>query len=112
MGKKRTFIVKVNIDDMSALISALDGNDEKADWIDGYMVGVHGHPPRETWSEAKKSGHGFGSSQFEAIEEFRAEQAAKSALAVEARKSPESNPRVTQAYTQPTTQPGTLYPII
>lgn len=87
MSRKRIFTVHVNIDDMTAIISGLDGQEEKADWIDGYMVGVHGHLSRETWSHAKRSGYSFGSAHFAEAEEFRAAQTAKSALAVEARRS-------------------------
>lgn len=91
MSRKRIFTVHVNIDDMTALIAGLDGQEEKADWIDGYMVGVHGHPSRETWSPAKRGGYDFGALHFAEAEEFRATQAAKSALGVAAKQA-KSNP--------------------
>ena len=94
MSRKRTFTVHVNIDDMAAMIAGLDGNDEKAEWLDGYLVGVHGHPPRDSWTEAKRLGHGFGAKHFEEVEEFRAEQKRKSDLA-EIAKSAKKNPDVT-----------------
>lgn len=81
MSRKRTFIVRVNIDDMAAMLAGLDGPLEKAEWLDGYMVGVHGHPARETWQEAKRIGFEFGALHFREVEEFRAEQKAKSDLA-------------------------------
>lgn len=91
MSRKRIFTVHVNIDDMTALIAGLDGQEEKADWIDGYMVGVHGHPSRETWPPAKRGGYDFGAMHFAEAEEFRAAQAAKSALGVAAKQA-KSNP--------------------
>lgn len=91
MSRKRIFTVHVNIDDMTALIAGLDGQEEKADWIDGYMVGVHGHPSRETWPPAKRGGYDFGALHFAEAEEFRAAQAAKSALGVAAKQA-KSNP--------------------
>ena len=94
LSRKRTFTVHVNIDDMAAMIAGLDGNDEKAEWLDGYLVGVHGHPPRDSWTEAKRLGHGFGAKHFEEVEEFRAEQKRKSDLA-EIAKSAKKNPDVT-----------------
>lgn len=87
MSRKRIFTVHVNIDDMTALIAGLDGQEEKADWIDGYMVGVHGHPSRETWPPAKRGGYDFGARHFAEAEEFRAAQAAKSALGVAAKQA-------------------------
>lgn len=94
LSRKRTFTVRINIDDMAAMIAGLDGNDEKAGWLDGYLVGVHGHHPRESWTEAKRLGHAFGAKHFAEVEEFRAEQKRKSDLA-EIAKSEKSNPDVT-----------------
>jgi hypothetical protein len=91
MSRKRTFIVRVNIDDMSALLAGLDGPLEMAEWLSGYMVGVRGYPPRESWSEAKRIGFNFGAQHFEEVEDFRDEQKAKSdlaKLAKQAKKNP------------------------
>lgn len=95
MSRKRTFTVHVNIDDMTAMLAGLDGASEKADWLDGYMVGVHGHPSRETWPSAKRIGYDFGAKHFAEVEEFRAEQKRKSDLA-EAAKNAKKNPDGTQ----------------
>lgn len=94
MSRKRTFTVHVNIDDMAAMIAGLDGNNEKAEWLDGYLVGVHGHNQRDSWTEAKRLGHEFGAKHFAEVEEFRAEQKRKSDLA-EAAKAAKKNPDVT-----------------
>lgn len=94
MSRKRTFTVHVNIDDMTAMLAGLDGPSEKADWLDGYMVGVHGHPSRETWSQPKRMGYDFGAKHFAEVEEFRAEQKRKSDLA-EAAKNAQKNPEGT-----------------
>lgn len=94
MSRKRTFTVHVNIDDMTAMLAGLDGPSEKADWLDGYMVGVHGHPSRETWSQPKRMGYDFGAKHFAEVEEFRAEQKRKSELA-EAAKNAQKNPEGT-----------------
>lgn len=94
LSRKRTFTVHVNIDDMAAMIAGLDGNDEKAGWLDGYLVGVHGHSQRESWTEAKRIGHEFGAKHFAEVEEFRAEQKRKSDLA-EVAKSSKRHPDVT-----------------
>ena len=94
MSRKRTFIVRVNIDDMAAMLAGLDGALEKAEWLDGYMVGVHGHPAREAWQEAKRIGFEFGALHFREVEEFRAEQKAKSDLA-ELAKLAKKNPNGT-----------------
>lgn len=79
---------------MAAMIAGLDGNNEKAEWLDGYLVGVHGHNPRDSWTEAKRLGHEFGAKHFAEVEEFRAEQKRKSELA-EIAKSAKKNPDVT-----------------
>lgn len=94
MSRKRTFTVHVNIDDMTAMLAGLDGPSEKSDWLDGYMVGVHGHPSRETWSQPKRMGYDFGAKHFAEVEEFRAEQKRKSDLA-EAAKNAQKNPEGT-----------------
>lgn len=94
MSRKRTFTVHVNIDDMTAMLAGLDGPSEKADWLDGYLVGVHGHPSRETWPEPKRMGFDFGAKHFAEVEEFRAEQKRKSDLA-EAAKNAKKNPEGT-----------------
>lgn len=94
VSRKRTFTVHVNIDDMTAMLAGLDGPSEKADWLDGYMVGVHGHPSRETWPQPKRMGYDFGAKHFAEVEEFRAEQKRKSDLA-EAAKNAQKNPEGT-----------------
>lgn len=94
MSRKRTFTVHVNIDDMTAMLAGLDGPSEKSDWLDGYMVGVHGHPSRETWSQPKRMGYDFGAKHFAEVEEFRAEQKRKSDLA-EAAKNAQKYPEGT-----------------
>lgn len=90
MSRQRIFRVTVNVDDMTAILSGLDGTEEKADWLDGYLVGVHGHEVRESWPKAKRSGFDFGAIHFAEAETFRAEQTVKSAAAVAAKAAKKS----------------------
>ena len=59
---------------MTAMLAGLDEGVRKADWFDGYMVGVHGHPAEKLWPSAKRIGYDFGAKHFAEVEEFRAEQ--------------------------------------
>ena len=82
---ERTFFVRNNVDEMAIHHASLDSMDEKADWFDGYMVGVRGITSRPTWSASKTLGHSFGMQCWEEAEAFRAVQAEKSAAGVQAR---------------------------
>jgi len=97
LSGKRTFTVRVNIDDMTAMLAGLDGQSEKADWLDGYMVGVHGHQSRESWSSAKMCGFEFGSLHAREVEAYREEQSTRGqrSAAVRAAKSGSAQPRRT-----------------
>lgn len=97
MSRKRTFTVRVNIDDMTAILAGLDGQSEKADWLDGYMVGVHGHQSRESWSSAKMCGFEFGSLHAREVEAYREEQSTRGQRSAEVRaaKSGSAQPRRT-----------------
>lgn len=72
----RIFSVRINIDDMSALLDALDSAEEHADWLRGFRAGSRGHPPRDGWSIAAKSGHDFGMEAFNGAIELGAKQSA------------------------------------
>jgi hypothetical protein len=85
LSRKRIFTVHVNIDDMTAMIAGLDGVAEKAEWLDGYIVGVHGHPSRETWSCAKHCGYSFGSLHAAEADAYRLEQSQRGVTSAEKR---------------------------
>ena len=72
----RIFSVRINIDDMSALLDALDSAEEYADWLRGFRAGSRGHPQRDGWSAAAKSGHDFGWEAFNGAIELGAKQSA------------------------------------
>lgn len=99
LSGKRTFTVRVNIDDMTAMLAGLDGQSEKADWLDGYMVGVHGHQSRESWSSAKMCGFEFGQMHAKEVESYREEQSTRGQRSAEVRaaKSGSAQPRRTGA---------------
>ena len=105
MSGKRTFTVRVNIDDMTAMLAGLDGQSEKADWLDGYMVGVHGHQSRESWSSAKMSGFEFGHMHAKEVESYREAQSERGQRSAEVRAARTGSSRPSRTDREPPFEP-------
>jgi len=105
LSGKRTFTVRVNIDDMTAMLAGLDGQSEKADWLDGYMVGVHGHQSRESWSSAKMSGFEFGHMHAKEVESYREAQSERGQRSAEVRAARTGSSRPSRTDREPPFEP-------
>lgn len=117
MSEKRTFFVRVNLDDMAAEIIGLDSTDERGHWLEGFVIGSRGKDCREDWPAPKLEGHSFGLGCFNEAEAFRGKQSEKGLASAEARRNrssavvqPDANhglttvqPDANQTSTQPTT---------
>lgn len=83
----RIFMVRMNLDDLAAELLTFDSDEERGQWLAGFQVGASGSPGRESWSEAKQSGWGFGSECYAEAQEFRATKARGGRASAEARKA-------------------------
>jgi hypothetical protein len=101
----RTYFVRLNIDDMSAAISALDSTEERGQWLEGFQIGVNGHPNRESWPEPKQLGYGFGLDCFEAVERLRDSQKTKGILSAESRKQANGTAQPCKSMIEPFPEP-------
>lgn len=85
--KKRTFFVKLNVDDFADEMDALESTEERGLWLEGFRVGLRGHGPRDGWAKEKTSGHTFGAAVLAEANDFRAEKAAAGRSSAEARRA-------------------------
>lgn len=83
----RIFMVRMNLDDLAAELLTFDSDEERGQWLAGFQVGASGSPGRESWSEAKQSGWGFGAECYAEAQEFRATKARGGRASAEARKA-------------------------
>jgi hypothetical protein len=83
----RIFMVRMNLDDLAAELLTFDSDEERGQWLAGFQVGASGSPGRDSWSESKQSGWGFGSECYAEAQEFRATKARGGRASAEARKA-------------------------
>lgn len=86
MAKERPWWIRVDLNEVSGEMDALETVKERGEWFDGFRIGARGHESREAWSEAKIAGHRFGTTCAEEAIEYQIAQKEKSLAGVEARK--------------------------
>lgn len=83
----RIFMVRLNLDDLAAELLTFDSDEERGQWLAGFQVGASGSQGRESWSEAKQSGWGFGAECYAEAQDFRATKARGGRASAQARKA-------------------------
>lgn len=83
----RTFVVRINLDDLGAQLVALEDDAECGAWLKGFQAGANGAPSRDAWSDAKRLGWSFGVSARDEAEAFRSKKAGAGHASAEARRS-------------------------
>jgi len=73
---KRSFFVKLNLDEVGHAIIEYDDAASLGQWFRGYLIGAHGKPLRQGSSDAYVAGHAYGLISFQETEQFRNKQAA------------------------------------
>lgn len=80
-------MVRVNLDDLAAELLTFDSDEERGQWLAGFQVGASGSQGRDSWSEAKQSGWGFGSECYTEAQDFRESKARGGRASADARKA-------------------------
>lgn len=83
----RTFVVRINLDDLGAQLVALEDDAECGAWLKGFQAGANGAPSRDAWSDAKRLGWSFGVSARDEAEAFRSKKAGAGHASAEARRA-------------------------
>ncbi len=103
---KRSFFVKLNLDEVGHAIIEYDDMASLGQWFKGYLLGAHGRPAKADAPDPYQAGHAYGLAAFHDAEAFRAKQAANGALGgrppkpEETQTLPKAKPDESQTITQ------------